>query len=436
MDPITTQVTLGAAGAGGVEDYWIATYTGGYGRGVDIDSDGNVYTTGNFSESGENRIWITKHDASGVIQWQRRLTGLSNESDTVSDLAVDSSGNVYIAGFTKSYGAGDTDVYLAKYNTSGVIQWQRSLGSTGDDRSFSVATDSSGNAYVTGYDLVGTGSRDVITAKYNSSGTLQWQRNLQGINPNNVSDEGHGIAVDSSSNIYVAGYHRDRTTSTYHNGLLIKYNSSGTIQWQRSLTTSGLLEEQFLAVATDSSGNVYVTGFTGGTGAGNEDILTAKYNSSGTLQWQRILGDIQNDNGFGIGVDGSSNVYVLGIYREPSTNNRFLIAKYNSSGTIQWQRQLTTSSSDTPDAIAVDNAGNVYVVGGTGSTGIIAKLPGDGSLTGTYGSFTYSSASLTSATSSLSSFTPSISDFAASLTSSSASLTDAAASFTSSTTTL
>ena len=128
------------------------------------------------------------------------------------------------------------------------------------------------------------------------------------------SDYGYSVTTDSSGNIYVTGYtYGDLDGNTSSGGqdiFLVKYNSSGTKQWTKQL---GYYSEQGTGVTTDSSGNVYVTGYTGGgldgnTNLGKEDIILVKYNSSGTKQWTKQLGTSSSDGGSGVTTDSSGNV--------------------------------------------------------------------------------------------------------------------------------
>jgi len=167
------------------------------------------------------------------------------------------------------------------------------LGLLLDDEGNGVSTDSSGNIYVTGYTYGGldgntnSGEWDIFLVKYNSSGTKQWTKQLG----TSSSDSGNGVTTDSSGNIYVTGYTRGgldgNTNSGSYDIFLVKYNSSGTKQWTKQLGTSS--GDYGNDVTTDSSDNVYVTGSTGGgldgnTSSGNQDIFLVKYNSSGTKQ--------------------------------------------------------------------------------------------------------------------------------------------------------
>ena len=142
----------------------------------------------------------------------------------------------------------------------------------------------------TGGDLDGntsSGGKDIFLVKYNSSGTKQWTKQLG----TSSEDYGYSVTTDSSGNIYVTSYtsgNLDGNTSSGNNEIiLVKYNSSGTKQWTKQLGTSD--NDSGLGVTTDSSGNIYVTGYTGGgldgnTSSGNGDIFLVKYNSSGIKQ--------------------------------------------------------------------------------------------------------------------------------------------------------
>ena len=328
-----------------------------------------------------------------IIPYWIATLGGANE-DVGHSIAVDGSGNVYVIGKTGSSGV--FNVLIAKYNSSGIIQWQRTLGGVGSDQGWGIAVDGSGNVYITGEtQSSGAGGPDALIAKYDAAtGTRIWQRTLGGVG----SDVGYDIAVDGSGNVYVSGY----TTSSGAGSadvLIAKYNTSGTIQWQRTL--GGVNSDYGTGIAVDGSGNVYITGFTLSSGEANGNVLIAKYDTSGTIQWQRTLGGAGFDSGYGIAVDGSGNVYITG--RTDSSNAGsydVLIAKYDTNGGRIWQRTLGVAGQDYVYGIAVDSSGNVYITGWTaGSTYgvdlLIAKLPGDGSLTGTYGALTYATPSNT-----------------------------------------
>ncbi len=427
-------VGLGAAG----NSYWLVdagTNSNDFPKGLNLDSSGNIYISGYTFIGSANDAFVAKYDNDGALQWARSIGDASTDHDHGWGNAVDSSGNVYVVGFTTE-GVSNRAIWLFKYNTSGTLQWQRFLGGTTDDRGYGVDVDSSGNVYIAGW-----GNNGPLIAKYNSSGTVQWQRTLTG----SGNERGYGVAVDSSGNAYFLG----RTNSQGQGGndfLIAKYNTSGTIQWQRIL---GNADAEFVltGIALDSSGNPHFIGYTEVvvSGNGQYDILVAKYNTSGTLQWQRTLGGTSTqDFGEEIAIDSSGNVYICARTDAGPGDNSMLIAKYNSSGAIQWQRTWSGSGTENVYNIQVDDSNNIYVLGytrytvtGLGGYDIqLLKLPDDGSLTGTYGSYTYAASSLTDAAGTLTSATSTLTDAALSLSTSTPTMSSSTLSLTSSVTTL
>ena len=388
-------------------DSWIATFgsnTSDYGRGIAVDGSGNVYITGYTASSGEGGYdaIIAKYDNSGTIQWQRTLGGTYDEYGLA--IAVDGFGNVYITGTTTSSGAGSYDAFIAKYDNSGAIQWQRTLGGTGDDRGYGIAVDSSGNVYIIGYtDNSGTGSNDALIAKYDTDGLFKWQRTFgnPNVNVNLNVENGVDIAVDGSGNVYISGSTNSSGAGDY-DAFIAKYNTSGTLLWQRTL--GGANADVGYDIAVDSSGNVYIAGYTQSAGAGGQDVLIAKYNTDGDYQWQRSLGDTSDDQGWSIAVDGSGNVYITGYTNSSGAGSYdILIAKYDTTGAYQWQRTLGSTANDQGTGVAVDGSGNVYIIAYTAGYDIVmAKLPTDGTYTGTYGTYTYASSGLSTEISGLS----------------------------------
>ncbi|HJY63500.1 MAG TPA: SBBP repeat-containing protein, partial [Ignavibacteria bacterium] len=253
------------------------------------------------------------------------------------------------------------------------LLWTKRYNGTagGTDYGNSIAVDYLGNVFVTGKTWTSTSNYDVITIKHNSSGDTVWTRRYNG--PRNGSDEGLSICVDLSGNVYVTGKEEGTvgTHGIWENYITIKYNSAGTFLWGASYNGPGGDYDAAYSIAVDGSGNVYVTGESGGGSGGSglpyQDYATIKYNSSGVLQWIKRYNGSSNGNDVArqLKIDVSGNVYVTGKCVQTSSNNDYATIKYNSAGTQMWVAVYTSAISNTDEAnsLAVDRAGNVYVTG-------------------------------------------------------------------------
>jgi len=353
--------------------------------GVAVNGNGDVCVTGWIQDStGNYDIFLTKYDSSESEKWTRQLG--TNEHDEGQSVAVDTGGNIYISGGTGGnldgntnagvVGWGSWDIFLTKYDPSGTKQWTRQLGTVEGDWANSLTIDTGNNVCITGYtdgSLEGnanSGGQDVFLVKYNSAGVKQWTRQLGTSN----SDAGRGVAVDTSGNIYITGYTNGGLDGNTNIGgediFLVKYNSAGTKQWTRQLGTTS--SDAANGLALDASGNIYITGSTyggldGNTNMGMDDIFLVKYNSAGTKQWTRQLGTSNSDAGRAVAADTGGNIYITGstagsLEGNTGTGPVFLI-KYNSSGTRQWTRQFGSGSYATANGLATDTSGYIYIAG-------------------------------------------------------------------------
>jgi len=260
--------------------------------------------------------------------------------------------------------------------------WTRQLGTSSAEEGRGIVRDSSNNIYVTGGTYGGldsntsSGDQDIFLVKYNSDAEKQWTNQLG----SSSKDNGRGLAVDSSNNIYVTGVTAGSLDGNTHLGeqdiFLVKYDHNGTKLWSTQYGTSASDIAHGIAVHSSSS-SIYVTGETTGgldnnTNSGDKDIFLVKYNTSGDRQWTLQLGTASEDIGYGVAVSSNgNNIFVTGSTSASldsqtySGNSDIFLVKYNSSGVKQWTKQLGTTSQDVAYGLTVDSNGNIFVTGFT-----------------------------------------------------------------------
>lgn len=345
--------------------------------GIAKDGSGNVYVTGSsLGSGGTGKDFATiKYNSFGVDQWTSRYNGTGNGNDIAYGVATDGSGNVYVTGSSLGSGGTGLDFATVKYDSIGNETWVARYNGpgNGDDAAYDITVDASGNIYVTGTSLGSGSSWDYATVKYNSSGTQQWVARYNGTG--NGSDGAYSISVDSTGNVYVTGSSLG-SGGTSDDFATVKYNSSGTQQWASRYNGPANSGDDAYCVVVDGSGNVYVTGGSGGSGTGS-DYATVKYNSSGTQQWaSRYNGSGSTDDAaYSVAVDSSGNVYVTGSSGAGAAGTNFATLKYNSSGTQQWVSTYngTANGNDSANSLVIDGSANVSVTGsslGSGGTGL------------------------------------------------------------------
>jgi len=337
-----------------------------------VDASGNALITGSFSGPHNLPDIVTiKYDSAGNTLWTRRYNGPGDSWDIGRAVAIDPLGNVYVTGETHSAET-DMDYVTIKYSSSGAQEWtvQYNNGPEANaDRALANAVDASGNVFVTGTSSgLGTAD-DYATIMYNSLGEQQWVARYNG--PGNTQDRAAGLAIDADGNVYVAGSSGEGSANR-SDFVTVKYNSSGVQQWVGRYTNYW---DYATAIAVDASANVYVTGHSYAFGT-YYDYVTVKYSTDGVQKWARRWNGpgTSDDIPYALKVDPSGNVLVTGdAFFEIDHGSDYGTVKYSPSGVELWVARYDGPGSATDIAwdLAIDDAGDVYVTGGSRGTDFV-----------------------------------------------------------------
>lgn len=369
---------------------WVRTYNGeGNGNdiayAIDLDDSGNIYITGRIFPA--SAAWFDygtiKYTLDGNQEWVKTYNGPAGADDWALAITVFSPDAIYVTG--KSNGAPNYDFVTVKYDGAGAEQWVRGFsGAGGNDVACDIATDISGNIFVTGFvysnPMVYT---DYATLKYDPLGNLIWSRIFNG--PANGDDSGRAVAVDLSGNVYVTGQVKFSSTPyAIRDYGTVKYDNNGNQIWFRNYNGPPNQDDHACDITTDNSGNIYVTGKSTGVFL---DYATIKYASDASVLWvQRYSGpgggiDVARQ----VVVDNNGNVYVTGVSFGGETDYDYATIKYTSDGAFVWVNRYNgpANSTDEANALALDQAGNIYVTGfsigsGTGRDWLTIKYDPDG----------------------------------------------------------
>jgi hypothetical protein len=350
-----------------------------YARCVAIDAEGNCYLTGSFQSptvdfggqsvqrNSDSEIFVAKFDSEGKVLWVRQAGGTGGGSGNAVTIGPD--GYVYVCGYFSGdttfsdltlKNAGFQDIFVARYDANGELDWVRQIGGAGDDAASAICVDAQGNSYVTGgfeddvrfsraITLSSAGLVDSFIAKLDNTGRTVWAQRAGGPN----TDIGYGVGLDPHGNVIVSG----------------GFNG-----------TESYASEMRLHAAFRSRKGTH-TGIFNGKGLrseGGSDVFVSKYDQRGRLTWVRTFGGNKigcPEAGYGLAVDASGHAHVTGTFAgrvDFGKNTLFslgigdvFVAELDREGLVIWARQAGAPYGEpiAGHACAVDRGGNTYVIG-------------------------------------------------------------------------
>ncbi len=363
---------------------WARTYGGDdFDRAFFIQqtSDGGYIAAGYTASAGAgiSDFWVLKLSLAGVIEWQYAYGGSGD--DVAYAVQETSDGGYIVAGYTYSFGAGESDYWILKLNSTGVIEWQFTYGGIGDDRAHSIQETSDEGYIVAGYmHNFGVQTSDIWILKLTSEGDIEWQHIYGGTG----DDKAYSVQETSDGGYIVAG-------STQYLGALdddfwiLKLTSAGFFEWQRIY--GGYRDDVPYFIQETSDEGFIVAGDTNSFGSKESEFWVLKLTSIGDIKWERIYGGSDNDY-LNCIQETSDGGYVVTGYTESfgAGGSDILLLKLSSTGNIEWQRAYGGSEEDVACFIQETSEGGYIAAGYTDSFGagesdfLLLKLFSDGEI--------------------------------------------------------
>jgi hypothetical protein len=324
---------------------------------VAVDDADNIYVTGNSAGSGTaNNIVTIGYSGNGTALWTNCYNRSGTNDHQLAGFAVDGAGNAYVLVETV-YDVGDYTTL--KYDALGNAVWTNHFKASTDSSEYpaSVAMDQNGGVFVTGVSSIQMQGSSMVTLKYASDGTGIWTNRYRA----HLYDYGRTITIDRAGRVLVAGEANNGTTVCYP---VIEYSNDGTPLWTNVLAGPNYSGGSVPQISTDAADNVFVIGGAPGTSTtGAFDIL--KLNSDGVPLWTNlnVSFSVPNASLTASTIDHAGNLYLTGY--AGGTNSDFVTMKFAGDGTALWTNRYDgpAGGADYAQALAVDDTGDVYVTG-------------------------------------------------------------------------
>lgn len=337
-----------------------------------------------------------------TYNWAIGEGGIGN--DAANGIASDATGNAYVTGNfagSANFSGQDIqgnklyDIFIAKYNTAGVLQWVINRGGVNNEQANGIRV-KNGFIYICGFfedscyfgsqPTLVKGEADAFVAKFDLNGNLLWV----GVAGGPGFDNATALDVDEAGNVYISGSYENSilfdtlqitTTNLFSESFIAKYSPDGQLRWAKS--SKGSSTNQLTATALGNSNALYVTGFFGGnfkldnttlnSSTSSYDAILCRLDSNGVVQWMKKAGSTYEDAANALCTDAQGNVFMGGYFAGTASfdnntvtyydYNDAFVAKYTENGNNAWVRAGKGPELDAVWGLVCDNSGNVVATG-------------------------------------------------------------------------
>ena len=337
-------------------------------EGVALDAIGNIYCTGRTVSygAGSYDLALVKFYPNGTKAWNITWGDTYFNLGYGIDVNI-ATGNVYCTGYTYNPGTSSNDLILVKFYPNGTEAWNTLWGGFSDDHGWKVEVDTTGNIICVGEtESFGKGLYDIAVVKFYPNGTKIWNTTW---GSGSSEDRGWGMTLDAAGNIYCTGS-TNKSSATLDDFVFIKFDTDGIRLWNFTWGGSSY-DFGYDIVVDEATGNIYCTGDTYSSGAGDRDLALVKLYPNGSRIWNTTWGGLIADFGKGVILDSSGNVYCTGWTSNFGKPDDYMLVKFDSNGNMIWNTTWGGFNNENCRGIVMNNAtGNVYCIGSTTSFGM------------------------------------------------------------------